>query len=183
MVEKFDDLRYFSKSPSTAQSVYSESAFLSQKCSFKKVFAKFTGEDLWWSLFFIKILKRDWNKDVFRGFCDIFINSCCYRTPPVTGSVYFLLDGLYFSLKPITHDVIWICYSVSPCSIAFIANRDNKGLDSELTMIFESKHILWLDTSWNYREENNQNLGKDILTEHTDKTFECASHIAIYYLY
>ena len=150
-MEKFDDLRYFSKSPSTAQSVYSESAFLSQKCSFKKVFAKFTGEDLWWSLFFIKILKRDWNKDVFRGFCDIFINSCCYRTPPVTGSVYFLLDGLYFSLKPITHDVIWICYSVSPCSIAFIANRDNKGLDSELTMIFESKHILWLDTSWNWK--------------------------------
>ena len=40
VVEKFDDLRYFSKSPSTAQSVYSESAFLSQKCSFKKVFLK-----------------------------------------------------------------------------------------------------------------------------------------------
>ena len=118
----------------------------------------------------------------FREFCDIFINSCCYITPPVTASVYFLLDGLYFSLKPITHDVIWICYSVSPCSIAFIANRDNKDLDSELTMIFESKHILRLDTSWNYREENNQNLGKDILTEHTDKTFECASPIAIYYL-
>ena len=43
--------------------------------------------------------------------------------------------------------------------------RDNKGSDSEVTTIFETKHPLWLDTSWNFREGNNQNLGKNLLAE------------------
>ena len=33
--------------------------------------------------------------------------------------------------------------------------RDNKNSHSELTLMFETGLLLWLDTSWNSREESN----------------------------
>ena len=36
--------------------------------------------------------------------------------------------------------------------------KDNKGSDSELTMIFEIEQLLWQDTSWTFREESNQKM-------------------------
>ena len=36
--------------------------------------------------------------------------------------------------------------------------KDNKGSDSELTMISEIEQLLWQDTSWSFREESNQKM-------------------------
>ena len=80
-----------------------------------------------WQAYILQLyLKEDSNTSVFCEFYDIFKNSCSYRTSPVAASVYFL--SLFFSTpdnschKLTFNDIIWICYSVSFYSIAFIAN-------------------------------------------------------------
>ena len=82
-----------------------------QKAVFRN-FAKFSGKGLWWRLVYNKVAavlhpatlfkKRLQNKR-FCEFYSIFKNSCSYRTSPVAASVYFLLDGFYFSLQPTIH--------------------------------------------------------------------------------
>ena len=123
-MEKFVEQRYFSRSPDKFYVKYnfynlshliclfrsSHLMVFCQKAVFKN-FAKFSGKDLWWSLFLIKLqasilqlyLKRDSNTSFFCKFYDIFKTSCSHRTCPVAACVYFLLDGLYFSLQPIIH--------------------------------------------------------------------------------
>ena len=77
------------------------------RCSVKRLLLKishnFQENIFGWVSFGIKLqvsilqpyLKRD--SSIFCEFCVIFKNSCSYRTSPVTASVYFLLDELYFS--------------------------------------------------------------------------------------